>query len=737
MTLGSNTGNIRMANLVMLAADGSGEPWQGLKQLIPQGMNGDPAGFIAKLKAGLPQINNLRVLFNEHSFNADGSLHPEMEGFLREAVAAGYSLTICYGEGDAQNIGIGSGRWPSLSNTAAKAELEANYADMAGAWTRMMDWMDANAAVKSGVYGWELMNESAGYRHSIRSNGAAEGLTEADFVKLYADHAIGLADLIDARAEGRILVGGWGFNGDFLTLGKTIIGGQTAVDYLRAGIGADLVWSAHLYAGWMGTNTATSPAALVARLNEIYAPISGDDVLITEFNADGRIDDPGKPINFEDFFAASYEWFAANGIGIGWYPAVQGGASHLLYLEPDGSLTYRHQHSVAHAMNAFSLSNDPSASRASEALTATLTDIRMRNETYQTSGGEPLFDPLSKAGYAFGYRGNDTLSGTDISNDFLYGGRGNDIAYGYAGDDFLFGQYNNDQLFGGAGIDHLFGGQGHDTLDGGIGNDVLAGGQGNDTYVLETATDRVVEHLGEGTDVIRVNFDAYVLGDNVENLVHTGNLAFTGTGNALNNVLTGGSAADVLFGGGGRDTINGGAGNDTLHGGASVDVLNGGTGFDMASYEFATSGVIADLTSPSGGPGSGEAAGDVFVDVEWLRGSAFRDRLTGDARSNQIWGMAGDDTLDGGAGADQLSGGADDDCFVFASGGGADRVLDFENNIDTLMLQDFAGIASAADALTYARQSGAHVLFDFGAGDSLLILNVQRADLADDILVLT
>jgi hypothetical protein len=62
-----------MINLVMLAADGSGGVWQDPVQLIPHGMNGDPEGFVARIREGLPLVNNLRVLFNEHSFNPDGS----------------------------------------------------------------------------------------------------------------------------------------------------------------------------------------------------------------------------------------------------------------------------------------------------------------------------------------------------------------------------------------------------------------------------------------------------------------------------------------------------------------------------------------------------------------------------------------------------------------------------------------------------------------------------------------
>lgn len=379
MAVASSTSGVTMINLVMLAADGSGGVWQDPVQLVPHGMDGDPAGFVARIREGLPLVNNLRVLFNEHSFNADGSLHRDMERFLQAAVAQGFDLTITYGGGDAQNIGIGTERWPFLTNAQAMQALEENLGDVSGAWGRMLAWMEANPTVAAGVWGWELMNESAAYRHSVRFNGTADGLSQADFVRLYADHAIQLARQIGASAEGNILVGGWGYNGDFLTLANTRIEGQSALDYLRAGVGADLVWSAHLYPGWMGTNTLTTPAALTARLEEIYAPVANDRVVITEINADGQVNNPGQPQGFDDLFAAAYEWFAGRGMGFGWYPGVQTGASHLIYLEADGTETYRNQHSLAHAMNAFSLGLSPVSEAAGEVVNAKLTAANLRN----------------------------------------------------------------------------------------------------------------------------------------------------------------------------------------------------------------------------------------------------------------------------------------------------------------------------------------------------------------------
>ena len=60
-----------------LASDSRYYMWQGDHQIIPTGMDGDPEGFARALRTALPQVNTLRLSFNEFAFNEDGSLHPQ------------------------------------------------------------------------------------------------------------------------------------------------------------------------------------------------------------------------------------------------------------------------------------------------------------------------------------------------------------------------------------------------------------------------------------------------------------------------------------------------------------------------------------------------------------------------------------------------------------------------------------------------------------------------------------
>src|SRR3546814_5861512 len=58
-------------------------------------------------------------------------------------------------------------------------------------------------------------------------------------------------------------------------------------------------------------------------------------------------------------------------------------------------------------------------------------------------------------------------------------------------------------------------------------------------YVVYQASDQVIEAAGEGRDRIRTAASNYTLGANVEELVYTGTIGATMTGNALDNFVVG------------------------------------------------------------------------------------------------------------------------------------------------------------------------------------------------------
>lgn len=149
-------------------------------------------------------------------------------------------------------------------------------------------------------------------------------------------------------------------------------------------------------------------------------------------------------------------------------------------------------------------------------------------------------------------------------------------------------------------------------------------------------------------------------------------------------MLNGAAGDDMLIGGAGNDSLDGGGGNDTLIGGAGADTILGGAGADT---------------------------------------------LEGSSGGDDLFGGNGNDTLFGGGGNDELYGEAGADVFIFTTGTGTDRIKDFEDGIDVIDLASFALASSFADVLAAATQVGANIRLDFNASNSIILENVDLADL--------
>lgn len=132
----------------------------------------------------------------------------------------------------------------------------------------------------------------------------------------------------------------------------------------------------------------------------------------------------------------------------------------------------------------------------------------------------------------------------------------------------------------------LNGGDGNDVLDGLAGNDTLVGGLGDDKYIVDSASDIVIENgvVGSGTDSVFASIN-YTLSANVENLALSGIANINGTGSVNNNTISGNSGNNRLDGNAGNDTLIGNEGNDVLVGGAGDDILTGGLGADIFEYK--------------------------------------------------------------------------------------------------------------------------------------------------------
>ncbi|MAM62703.1 M10 family metallopeptidase C-terminal domain-containing protein [Maritimibacter sp. UBA3975] len=171
-------------------------------------------------------------------------------------------------------------------------------------------------------------------------------------------------------------------------------------------------------------------------------------------------------------------------------------------------------------------------------------------------------------------------------------------------------------------------------------------------------------------------------------------------GNALANILRGGASGDLLRGTTGDDRLEGQTGNDTLRGGRGADVVDGGEGNDTVKGTRGRDTV-------RGGEGD-----------DLVKGGGGRDTLFGDAGDDDLRGWRAMDRLDGGTGDDSLRGGPGPDTFVFRPGYDTDTITDFGNGNDSLAV---TGFGDAEAVMGFAREAGSDVIFDFGAGDRLII----------------
>lgn len=318
------------------------------------------------------------------------------------------------------------------------------------------------------------------------------------------------------------------------------------------------------------------------------------------------------------------------------------------------------------------------------------------------------------------------------------------VQSGGAGSDTLSGGAADELILGGAGADRLSGGGGADILVDGAGRDTLTGGAGADLFVLiadgdsdriedfdplqdrldlsdfpllydvrqlavqPTATGATLTFGGETVELLTVQaatlLPSQITSAMILNLPRVPSEAVlraripaptSGADDIAGTIFD-----DTIAGGAGADTLRGGWGDDTLVGGFGADRLEGDAGADTASYADAPAGVTGDLSGAL--PGSGDAAGDLFVAIENLAGSPHADLLAGDANANALLGGGGGDMLLGQSGNDTLDGGDGDD--TQRGGAGAD-MLDGGAGRDTADYSD-ATAAVTVDLAASSRNAG-------------------------------
>ena len=341
-----------------------------------------------------------------------------------------------------------------------------------------------------------------------------------------------------------------------------------------------------------------------------------------------------------------------------------------------------------------------------------LANVILGNSLANLLDGSANFDSLI-GDTLIGGEGDDTLV-VNSAEDVIEGGDGTDLVESSV--NFVLGEDLENLLLTGEALsatgnsldNQITGNEMNNTLDGGDGTDLLTGGAGDDVYFVDEFDLAVVESEDEGADLVISGTD-HILADNVENLVLTGDLALSGTGNSLGNEITGNSLDNILSGLEGDDTLIGDEGADSLLGSEGSDSLVGGAGSDTLVVDDADLGI-------NGGDGSDLAVSttdinltdgrftsveniiltDIYVD-QYLEDPDTGEQIPtgetvlseiqpitaiGDSLANMIVGNLASNSLDGGLGADTIDGGAGNDTiFIDAE----DVLIDGNDGTDTIV----------------------------------------------------
>ncbi|MFJ3059049.1 beta strand repeat-containing protein, partial [Herbaspirillum sp. NPDC087042] len=254
----------------------------------------------------------------------------------------------------------------------------------------------------------------------------------------------------------------------------------------------------------------------------------------------------------------------------------------------------------------------------------------------------------------------------------------------------------------------VYGSNANDLLYGGTGNDTLIGGTGNTFFMGGAGADHIIGGVNStGTNVNTASYATSSAGVTV-NLV-------TGLG-------TGGDAqGDVLSN---IQNLQGSAYDDTFVANAAVNRFDGGSGgSDTVSYESSTAAVTVNLVTGTGS--GGYAQGDTYTHIQNVIGSAYNDVFIASADANHFDGGGGSNTVsyvnsNAGVTVNLLTG--------VGSGGAAagDTYIRIQNVIGTAYNDTFVGNADAnsfdggsggVDTVSYAGSTaGVTVNFVSGRG---------------------
>ena len=269
---------------------------------------------------------------------------------------------------------------------------------------------------------------------------------------------------------------------------------------------------------------------------------------------------------------------------------------------------------------------------------------------------------------------------------------------------------HNMTIIGNANANKIIGTAQDDYLDGGAAADTLSGGKGADTFVYKS---------GDGNDLITdyTEEDTIRITEGTVSKIETRDkdVVFT-VGNGSISIKNGSNKTIRYYD---ADEVNhfypveynASGTSATLHAGYAKDTFSA----DSVVKDVDASAVLHNLKI-NGNAKANFITGSAQDD--YIDGKESADTILGGKGNDTLLGRDGNDSLNGGAGSDSLWGGKGDDIlfgddgadiFVYKSGDGSDTILDYEPDVDTVMILSGSVKSPSTDNLgnvTFAVGSG-------------------------------
>ncbi len=499
------------------------------------------------------------------------------------------------------------------------------------------------------------------------------------------------------------LTGGYGRDELYGDAGADKLYGGDGSDILRGGAGDDKTLEVNLATGV--NNSGDSYVSI----ENIVGSESNKNILTGDSNANmlkgGDLDDTLYGGDGNDrLYGGSGSDILYVGLGSthggGGYQLVNGGADHDTYMISAG-IGYAH---IGYE----------EAGGGTDTINFYNTNMNNWNVTQGSQTDTLVFTSQNENGDVVYVHNASEIENWEFTNgrhfhDISINSSGNLELRGDGNVDNIIGSYDSDIIYGygGNGNDHINGGDGNDVINVGLGDSdsnlawqQARGQDGNDTYVLEEGFWRFT--MGDASDAVRL-----------DNGVDT--IRFANTTLAEYEIIqhSNGHSDSLVF----RNTSTG-------------DVAHFHDLDQIENWQFEGGRHFHDISIRA--DGRLELRGDDNVDN--ILGSFGDDVIYGGDGNDWLHGGIGDDLVIGNAGDDTLYGNEGDDTFYFGLNVDHDVIKDFEDNIDTIELNNFV-FADDLDAFDFATQSGDDVIFDFGNGDLLTVESTTIDQLENDLVM--